>query len=178
MNDTDTDTDGVGITGTVYTAVFDMGHVRSHHPEWDDMDDRAQLRALRSCDFVNAGVVHNATLAGFHDYLADSINPESNANENVADLAVGTGTSTPASTDTGLDNELGTVTLTDAATVDNTVTFNYVIDSTQFNGNTLAEVSVTGTNDAYWNRALISPTVAKDDTKTVVVDVELTFDTA
>lgn len=175
----------VGVGGNVFTAVYDTAamdrHVRNWSDGavgWDDLPPQGKARVAHRAQHparIGGGVVKNTTVAGLHDDLAEGINPELASLPKADALVVGNDNTATATTDSSLGSQVATIDLADAATVDNTGTFTYVIDSTEANGFTLREAGVTSTTDTLWNRALLSPEVAKDSTKIVVIDVEVTY---
>jgi len=84
-------------------------------------------------------------------------------------IAVGTGTTSPQSTDTALENEVYRVALTDSYRSGSQAVFSAFIDSASANGYTLSEVGLFA-DGLLIARALISPAITKDSSKTVTVD--------
>lgn len=85
-------------------------------------------------------------------------------------IAVGTGSTTPQSGDTSLENEVYRTALTDSYRSGSQAIFSAFIDAGSANGYTLSEVGLFASDGRMIARALISPSIQKDSSKTVTVD--------
>lgn len=88
-------------------------------------------------------------------------------------IKVGTGTNTPASTDTNLQTPVFTELITSSSSAGAIFTAKLFLDTTDANGNTLTEAGLFH-NGVIIDRSLIT-SVVKDATKTVTIQVDLTI---
>jgi len=85
-------------------------------------------------------------------------------------IAVGTGTTPPADTDTALENEVYRTSLTDSYRSGSQAIFSAFIDAGSANGYTLSEVGLFAGDGRLIARALIDPVISKNSSITVTVD--------
>ncbi|WP_436933702.1 hypothetical protein [Halovenus marina] len=170
----------VGWTANVYVRVHDLDELRARYPEWDDLDREEKLERTRGVPPRETDHVSNVTCVGLHEYAIDDLHPDQTVDIDASHLAVGSDDGTQPSTgDTSLNNQVGVVSITDSIDVASTLKSSVFIDSSQLNGNTLAEVGLTtaSSGGTLLNHALISP-IQKDADSTVTIDVDLTAEDA
>ena len=85
-------------------------------------------------------------------------------------IAVGTGTTAPADTDTALENEVYRTSLADSYRSGNQAIFSAFIDAGSANGYTLSEVGLFAGDGRLIARALIDPPINKNSSMTITVD--------
>jgi len=105
-----------------------------------------------------------------------NLSTESADNEGASYLALGTDSTSVSSADTSLGNEVYRTAVTDAVENGNTLTVATFFDSAEANGNDLEEVGLFTAADTglMLNHAQIT-TLTKTASKTLTVDVDLTF---
>lgn len=119
---------------------------------------------------VNENIVLDVGLAE----LARVINGDALQTGVAWEIAVGTSTTTPVAGDSALGNQVFKATITTRSRSSASVSFKLFIDTTQANGNTLAEAALLH-DGVLIDRALLSATVAKDSSKNVTVTVQLSL---
>lgn len=166
------------IIGRVDTCSYDSTDLPAN---WDELSDSEQIAALEDCEPVATQTDYNTTVEGMHTYFARDLNPNDSISADVTHLAVGDDDSvTPASTDASLNNEVFRKGVSTYTQVDNTIEASTVIDTGEANGNTFKEVGLfAGPNlgDRMWNHSIIA-SVQKDSSRTITLDITLTFTTA
>jgi len=170
----------VGWGTNVHVRVHDVEDLRARHPDWDDLDRAEKLDRTREVAPVATDHVSNVTCVGLHEYAVDDLHPTQTVDIEASHLAVGSDDGTQPSTgDTALNNQVGVVQITDSIDNNSTLKSSVFVDSSQLNGNTLAEVGLTtaSSGGTLLNHALISP-VQKDADATVTIDVDLTAEDA
>lgn len=157
--------------------VFDTDLLRLRYPEWDALDRDEKFMLLKShlpsSDIRSA----NVTCTELHQWLAQEINPEIDIDDEVSDVALGTGGTTTSSSDTSLNNKAGEVPVSDAEYVasDHESHFSFFVDSTVLNGETLNELGLISNKGRFLNHAAIDPNVDKTSSKTLVIEVFIQF---
>jgi hypothetical protein len=153
---------------------------------WDSLTKSEKLDTVRELSPDDSETVYNVTTDRLHQYFVDNLDPENTSTESnlsVEYLALGTDAGSGTTTaDTDLNNRVYSETITDAADNGKDLLASTFIDSTEGNGETFDELGLfTGdpqnlSQDGVFlmNHATFSP-VQKDNTKTVVFDVTLTF---
>lgn len=171
-------------TPNVHAEVYDTDVLRYLFPEWDALSKKQKLAYLRAEMASPASESHdsNVTCVGLHEYLPAVLNPEVDPDPvGVSHLAVGNDdTTAPAAANTQLNNEVGRPRTTDALHSGKSVDFEVFIDSGELNGYTLSELGLytgptTDTNALLLNHSLVSPTIDKTNSKTVIFTVTLSF---
>jgi hypothetical protein len=121
-------------------------------------------------------ITRNTTVDGLHETVVDLLNPTSAVGVDATDLALGTGTAAPASTNTSLNNEVGRVEVTEFADQGTTLGTSTFLDTGELNGFNIEELGLVtaSTGGRLLNHSLIN-TVQKDDATAVTFDVSLSF---
>lgn len=118
------------------------------------------------------------------NYLRDSLSGQNNANGRITWFAVGTGTTTPSSSDTKLANEVYRAVLQSAGAGSTGEEHLFAFVDLAFgNGYTLSEAAIWGgstiTSAANTGimiaRALLSPTITKNNGTSVTLDFDILF---
>lgn len=118
------------------------------------------------------------------NYLRDSFSGQSNANGRITYFAVGTGTTAPSASDTQLANEVYRAVIQSAGPGGTAEEHLYgFVDLAFGNGSTLSEaaifggatVTTTANTGIMIARALLSPTIVKNNGITVTLDFDLTL---
>lgn len=145
--------------------------------KWDTYDDSEKLAYLRTESPESTETVSNITVDGMHEYFAKNLDDSQAIDKAATHLAVGIDDTPPGSDDTMLGNEVFRKQITDYAQTGSELLCSTFIDSDEANGYTLSEVGLfsgPGSSDTMWNHALIAD-IVKDDSRTITVDVRLTF---
>jgi len=184
MTDTESKSGGPATGDTnVRVREYPVHVLRFLNPEWDAYTKRQKLRLLNAADaesIVREIRTRNATTVGMHETIPELLSPEDTSSQDANHIAIGDSDPSTSSSDTSLDNEVGRFRYTNASTNGADLVVEVFIDSTELNGNTIAECGVfTGeasdSNAAMLNHADISPNVSKTSSKVVTVEVTLTW---
>jgi len=116
----------------------------------------------------------NIIVGGGKNLIASLVNGESANIPNYC--AVGSGTTTPSVSDTTLEGEIGRLAVTQRSRANNVITYSTFFGSGDCNG-TWNKVGLFNAQSGgtLFSEALISPSIAKDTTKTVTIDYSVTF---
>lgn len=167
----------------VFVSTYDPAILEYAFPEWPALSKRAKLALLRAHEPGPRERVResNTTTRALHRYLAQTIDPEHDAEGFVQSVAFGTGGATGTSVeDTDVNTRVGIVQVTDTVYSPSVaeVQITAFVDSSELNGNLLDEVGVVSDGGDLWNHAVLNPAVDKTASKTLVVDIFLSFGTA
>ena len=171
------------ITGRVDTKAYSAETLPSN---WHKLSDEEKLAATRDLEPDEEYTDYNTTVFGMHEYFAINLDATQTLEEDVTHLAVGDDDTAPATTNDTLNNEVFRKTVTDQTQTDNELLASTFIDSTEANGETLREVGLFAGGlepgdadfpDRMWNHSTIAA-IEKDDTRTITIDVTLTFTAA
>lgn len=157
----------------VHIKVHDVSDV----PGWDSYTKSEKRKILEEKDPVQESHQTNTTVNGLFEYIVDNLDTGQSVNEDASHLALGTSTTDPTVDDTALGNEVfrtGVTSTLDDGTSLSTSTF---IDTSEANGNTIEEVGLftASSGGTLLNHASVQ-SVAKTSSKTLTIDVTLTFD--
>ena len=116
----------------------------------------------------------NIIVSGGKNLIASLVNGESANIPNYC--AVGSGTTTPSVSDTTLEGEIGRLAVTQRSRANNVITYSTFFGSGDCNG-TWNKVGLFNAQSGgtLFSEAIISPSIAKDTTKTVTIDYSVTF---
>lgn len=164
------------ITGRVDTKAYSAETLPDN---WDELSDEEKLDATRVLEPDEEHTDYNTTVFGMHEYFAINLDPNQTLEEDVTHLAVGDDDTAPVTSNSSLNNEVFRKSVTDHSQTDNELLASTFIDSSEANGNTFREVGLfAGTDPArMWNHSTIAD-IEKDDTRTITIDVTLTFTAA
>lgn len=166
----------------VYVTTYDTAILNVVFPEWPALTREEKYRLLRAYRGNPRALgreerVGNITTDSLHAYLAASIDPEQSVDEGASMLVVGRGDTSPSTTNTDVNDRIGTTGVTDtiysASTGELQVTT--FVDSTQFNEETIREVGVLSDADSLWNHAVLGTSIEKSNVKTFTIDVFFTI---
>lgn len=119
-----------------------------------------------------SGVVHNiVTDVGLAQLAKVLVQAAYTTNFQVA---VGTGTNTPAAGDTALQTQVFIALVTSQTFSGAVASYKLFLDTTQANGNTLSEVGLFH-NSGLIDHALLSPTIIKTSAKIATIQIDLTL---
>lgn len=161
----------------VTISVFNVHVLRYVYPEWDALDKAEKYVLIRNHAPEYQIATSNVTCVGMHRWLARAINPEISVNDGANAILLGDDNSSFSSSDTELNNQTGSVDVSDS-TYDDSVPesiFTAFVDSTEQNGITLRETGIESETGRLMNHAEISPAVDKNSDKTVIVEITIQF---
>jgi len=145
-----------------------------------DLSDSEKLTWLREKNPVEQFTEYNTTVFGMHEYFAINLSEDASINEYASHLAIGDDGTDPEVTNDTLNNEVFRKEVTDTSQVDNELLCSTFVDSEEANGETFREVGLfagTDPSDRMWNHSTIS-SIDKDNTRTITIDITLTFEAA
>lgn len=170
-------TDSMQVTGRIETNEYSADQLPD---EWDSMDDADKLSHLRSIDPIASHTDYNTTVFGMHEYFAINLDATQTLDQDASHLAVGDDSTAPDSSNSSLNNEVFRKSVTDHSQVDNELTASTFIESGEANGQTFREVGLFAgpdPSDRMWNHSTIAA-IEKDNTRTITIDVTLSFSAA
>ena len=176
-------TDTISVTGRIDTKAYSAETLPDN---WDELSDKEKLEATRDLEPDEEYTDYNTTVFGMHEYFAINLDATQTLEEDVTHLAVGDDNTAPATTNDTLNNEVFRKSVTDHAQTDNALLASTFIDSDEANDETLREVGLFAGGaepgdaefpDRMWNHSTIAA-IEKDDTRTITIDVTLTFTAA
>jgi len=171
------------ITGRVDTKAFSDDDLPDN---WGELSDEEKLNATRDIEPVETNTDYNTTVTGMHEYFAINLDETQTLEEDASYLAIGDDDTTPQVSDTTLTNEVFRKGVTDSSQTGNELLVSTFIASGEANGNTFREVGLFAGSaepgdqdypDRMWNHSTIAD-IVKDDTRTITIDVTLTFSAA
>lgn len=136
--------DGISIQGHLTVRSYDVETIRGEYPGWDSMDDEERLSALESIEPDEKSQTSNLVLDSYLTDLAIAIANNSMENVDITHLAVGNGTTAPASTNTTLNNEVYRTKIGTRESDAGDVLTSTLFGQTEANGYTLTECGLTG----------------------------------
>lgn len=168
---------GMQVSGRVETGIFSDERLPD---EWDQFTDDEKIEWLSEHNADETHVDYNTTVTGMHEYFAINLDDTQTVDENVTHLAVGDDGTSPDVSDTTLTNEVFRKQVSDYSQINETLTASTFIDSDEANGSTLREVGLFAgpdQSDRMWNHSTIAA-IEKDNTRTITIEVDLTFSAA
>jgi hypothetical protein len=131
---------------------------------------------------VSVAECHNVSCVGLHEYLPALLNFH-NTYDRVKDhpdaIAFGSSSTNPTSSDTSLNNRVGSVTLTDPSNSGTEWSCTELVGSLELNGEDLVELGVEGDSGALYNHALLpDPLTPKTSTDELIVTITISFASA
>ena len=174
-----TTNDALGITGRIDTKTYDVSPP-------DHLSDKEKLEWLREQEPVGENTDYNITVFGMHEYFAINLDPTQTLEEGTTHLAIGDDDTAPSDTNDTLNNEVFRKSVTDHSQTDNELLASTFIESDEANGETFREVGLFAGGaepddddfpDRMWNHSTIA-SIEKDNTRTITIDVTLTFTAA
>jgi len=176
-------TDTINITGRIDTKAYSADTLPNN---WDELSDKEKLEATRELEPVEEHTDYNTTVFGMHEYFAINLDATQTLEEDVTHLAIGDDDTAPSDTNDTLNNEVFRKSVTDYAQTDNELLASTFIESDEANDETFREVGLfagglepgdTDFPDRMWNHSTIA-SIEKDNTRTITIDVTLTFTAA
>lgn len=164
-------------TGMVRTRMYETHPLDSQ--QWDQMPDHVKVELLEQVEPVQADVTENVTCTGLFEWIASCLDASTSAPPDADTLALGRGDSAVSSTDTALTDPVDEVSITSYADEGTQTRFTFFIGEAEGNvdveaGETLSECGLKA-ESSLLNHALFNTEYEKDDTKTMTVEVVLSF---
>lgn len=170
---------GVTSGANVHLRVFDVERAQTAAEnagfEWSSLRKHERRHMVESFgERTRTARFSNVTCTALHESMATSLVPSArvDAPEPVA-VAFGDGTTSFATTDTTLNNRVGSVSLTDPSHAGNTFAVSEYVDSLELNGNLLAEVGIEDEAGRLWNHAPIPDPIDKTTAAALIVNIEI-----
>jgi hypothetical protein len=163
-------------TENVLVRTYDLATLKEKYPDWEDYSRLEKHHLAAQTPAESLSIHRNTTVDGLHETVVDLLNPTSAVAVDATDLALGTGTATPDSTNTSLNNEVGRVEVTEFSDQGATLGTSTFLDTGELNGFDIEEVGLVTSSSGgrLLNHSLIN-TVNKDDATAVTFDVSLSF---
>lgn len=164
---------------------FDVDVLRYHIPEWDALPREARRANLldppRGLTPSRVETVSNVTCDGWQEHLAHAATLDPSRGDELdgpGRLALGSDDSAFATTDTSLNNRLGSISITDPVSQGATFRVNEFLSSNELNGTTIRELGIESESGSLWNHAPTSQDWAKDQNLAILFQVEITMSDA
>ena len=176
-------TDTINITGRIDTKAYSAETLPDN---WDELSDKEKLEATRDLEADEEHTDYNTTVFGMHEYFAINLDPTQTLEEDVTYLAIGDDDTAPSVGNDALNNEVFRKEVTDYSQTDNELLASTFIESDEANDETFREVGLFAGGeepgddefpDRMWNHSTIA-SIEKDNTRTITIDVTLTFTAA
>jgi hypothetical protein len=160
----------------ILIRTYDLETLQQKYPDWGDHSRLAKHHLAAQTPAESVSITRNTTVDGLHETIVDLLNPTSGVTVDATNLALGTGTATPSSANTSLNNEVGRVEVTEFSDQGTTLATSTFLDTGELNGFNIEELGLTtaSTGGRLLNHSLVN-TVQKDDTTAVTFDVSLSF---
>lgn len=174
----------------VRAMTYRIERLRELFPRWDTYTKREKNHAVRGSEALTAAgdaEAHNVSCVGHHRLLGRLLDPEDplTSNEMTLELALGTGTGTPDTTDSGLFQSVYQGPITDTVQSLPEVLYSTFVDSNEANASGTANLTEAGlvavVDDAlggesyFLNHSTIG-SIAKSSAKTATIDVFLGYE--
>lgn len=160
----------------IMIRTHDIAALRDRWPDWDEYSKARKRDLAAQTPAEQCSITRNTTVDGLHESIVDLIDPSQTVSLDASDLALGNGTTAPASANSTLNNEVIRIPVTDSADRGTSLFTSTFLDTTEGNGLTLEEVGLVTepSGGVLLNHSLID-TIAKDDETTATIDVTLSF---
>lgn len=172
--------------GQVRVAMYDAKACQALHPHWEALTKQEKLAFVRvatetgSLRPVATSTDTNTTCTGLHQFTVDALDASQPTPSSPDFLALGRdGTSPKSETDTVMDDHVDDVLVTSFTDEGSQVRITTFVDEGEANvdvdaGETLSECGLVAP-DGLHNHSALSTNYAKDNTKTLTIEVTLSF---
>lgn len=164
-------------TGTVRIRVYDNATVRNQVPGFGALSPTETVAQLAECEPLREEIRPNTTCTGLDELRVDNLDENQSINEKATTLHVGDDNTTPAYSNTSLNNKVAE---TDVASTEDQTTdlkTTSVFGTNQANGETLVECGLVSQGDRLLNHSTFS-SVDKTSSISVTIEVTLQFSSA
>lgn len=167
----------VAIESNIRVAVYD-GRELERVLGWDRLSELEKLELIDSRQPLREHYHHNTTTVDLFEYVVDNLDPSQAVNESASHLAVGTGGTSPSSTNRSLNNEVYRTAIASSTDSSDTLETRTLLDTSEANGNTIREVGLVtaSTGGLLLNHSLINDEL-KTDKKAFTIDVSISAGT-
>lgn len=174
--------DALSVSGRISVAMYDVTDLNHHHLGWRDLPDIHKLELVEHVEPVESHCSENVTCTDLFEWLADALNGATSAPPDPDAIAVGRSTTTPQSSDSSLNDEVERISITSFADEGTQVRFTSFVGEDEANvdvdaGETLSEAGAYA-GSFFLNHSLFDTEYEKDSTKTMTVEVVLSFNAA
>lgn len=152
------------------------------NPYWDALPDTAKLDRALDVASLDGEIrhSHNTTCIELDEYRVRNLDPTTNENQFITELAVGSSGTTPTHADRSLNNEIDRTEVSGFIDSSQTLTSRVFLAKAEGNGpsgsTTLQELGLYA-GPFFLNHSLFN-SITKTDQKAIVIEVDLTFDAA
>lgn len=163
--------------GTVRSRLYDEHPLDSQ--QWGQMPDHAKVELLEQVEPVEEDVTENVTCTGLFEWIASCLDASTSEPNPVDTLALGRSDAPVDTSDTSLNDRVDEVSITSYADEGTQTRFTFFVGEAEANvdveaGETLSECGLKS-GSSLMNHALFNTEYEKDDTKTMTVEVVLSF---
>lgn len=168
----------------IQISACDVAIARFIEPCWDALPERGRAQALAGMAKMGIGQrasAHNTTCTELDQLRVDALKESAPSNETISELAVGTDNTTPAHSNTSLNNEHARTDVTEFVDSGSTLTSQFFLSKTEGNGagSDLVELGMyAGDNSDYFLNHSTFAGITKTSSKAVTFEVDLTFTNA
>lgn len=156
---------------------YDIDAVRERFPTWDDWPRSARKTYLQGAEPVHVGTSSNVTTDLLHEYYATllTIEPaDTDLLDPPAEIAFGSDDTSFATTDTSMNNEVGSrLPITDKTSSAKDFEIDEFLSSNEQNGNTIAEVGVFSEDGDMLQHGPTSTTYNKTSSFALLINITI-----
>lgn len=165
--------------GEIHVETRDPAVSRYLAPWWDALNAEEKELESRSHPVVDEHTTANTTCIQLHHLIVDLLDASQAISEVVEQLAVGRSTTTPAESDTSLNDEVDRVDVTEFEDSGDTLDARAFLGEGDANvdtanGESLSEVGLYA-GPYFLNHSVLTQDIDKDSTTTATIKVTLTF---
>lgn len=174
------------MTGRVTVEEYETATLRDRFPRWRRLPTDIQARLLRGCDPTRRHTAPNTTCVELHRRIVDGLDKSQPRRPPIELIALGKGGAQPTESDRSLNDhvaDVGVIGYDDSGT---SIFATAIVSNDEANvdvgsGEALREVAaiaggINGANRYFLNHALFAQPIEKNPSVTVVVTVQLIFD--
>lgn len=176
LDETNQDTETVIYETNITACVYEPTTVVSY----SSLTPPQRLRVSEDTEPVQVAQARNTTTIEMHQWLVGRSDPNGQLTPDISELAVGMSDAPVSETDTGLTDPVARVETTSSMRENTSLRIKTFIDKGQANvdvnsGEALREVGLFA-DEYFLNHAVLNNDIDKTNTKTVTVDVLITYD--
>jgi hypothetical protein len=167
--------DGSSLVAFATVEMREYRDVTDIFPGFNRLSDHQQLLRLQRLDADYVDRSHNVALDQTLQYLVDELDPNQSPTARTIDqLAVGSDETEPTQSDTSLGSKIGSFSFSSTNDAGKTYETTTILDGSQANGNSIAEVALETSGNTLFNRALVGPR-DKNSGNSITLKVTLGF---
>lgn len=171
--------DLIKVTGEISVSLYEVSALNNHHNGWRKLPDMHKLEFLDGFTPVESHTSTNVACTGLFEWISESLNAAITTPDEPDQIALGRSSTTPSSSDTSLDDEVDRVDITSFADEGTQVRMTAFVGEAEANvdvsaGETISEGGVYA-GSKLLNHSLFGTDYEKDNTKTMTVEIVLSF---